>query len=84
VIAALQPIMAIAWHNWLVRHGTTAQEWVDDSLRTAEEATAGLERLRAVVTSYQNADPEKVANEDFEYGLERVLDGLQARLDRRP
>jgi hypothetical protein len=59
------------------------QEWIDDALRVAEEATEGLERLRAVVTSYESRDPEKVSNEDFEYGLERVLDGLQVRLDGR-
>ena len=72
-----------AWHNWLVRHGTTPREWVDDALRVNEEATEGLERLRAVVASYERRDPEQASNEDFEYGLERVLDGLQSRLDGR-
>jgi hypothetical protein len=43
----------------------------------------GLERLRAIVTNYEGTDPEKVVNDDFESGLERVLDGLQARLDGR-
>jgi AcrR family transcriptional regulator len=73
-----------AWHNWLVRHGTSPQEWLDESRRMVDAAaTEGLERLRALVTNYEGTDPEKVVNEDFEYGLERVLDGLQARLDGR-
>ena len=72
-----------AWHNWLDRHGKAPQEWVDESVRVAEEATEGLQRLRAVVASYEGRDPEQSSNEDFEYGLERVLDGLQARLDGR-
>jgi hypothetical protein len=33
------------------------------------------------VTGYGGRDPQKAQDEDFEYGLERVLDGLQARLD---
>lgn len=37
-----------AWHNWLVRHGQTAQHWLNDALRMADEATEGLERLRAL------------------------------------
>ncbi len=77
-------IAEAAWHNWLVRHGQTAREWLDESRRMMDAAaTEGLERLRAVVTAYEATDPEKATNEDFEYGLERVLDGLQSRLDGR-
>ena len=77
-------IAEAAWRNWLVRHGKTAREWLDESRRMIDAAaTEGLERLRAVVTAYEAPDPEKTTNEDFEYGLERVLDGLQARLDGR-
>ena len=70
-----------AWHNWLVRQGKSAKEWLDESWQAVEEASEGMERLRAVVASYERTDPEKASHEDFEYGLERVLDGLQARLD---
>jgi AcrR family transcriptional regulator len=76
-------IAEAAWHTWLRRHGETAREWMDDALRMAEGATDGLDRLRALVTRYEGREPEETSNEDFEYGLERVLDGLQARLDGR-
>jgi AcrR family transcriptional regulator len=72
-----------AFHTWLRRHGRTPQEWLDDSLRGALQTTEGLERLHALVTSYEGLDPEKASNDDFDYGLERVLDGLQVRLDGR-
>ena len=73
-----------AWHNWLVRQGKSPREWLDESRRMVDTAaTEGLERLRAIVTNYEGTDPQKVVNEDFEYGLERVLDGLQTRLDGR-
>jgi hypothetical protein len=76
-------VSGAAWHNWLTRHGKTAREWLDESRRTFEAAsTEGLERLRAVIADYDGTDPEEISNEDFEYGLERVLDGLQARLGR--
>ncbi len=71
-----------AWNNWLARHGQTQQEWLDGALRVAEEATEGYERLRTVVAGYEGKDPQKAMDEDFDYGLERVLDGLQTRLDR--
>jgi AcrR family transcriptional regulator len=70
-----------AWLNWLARHGQTQQEWIDGALRVAEEATEDYERLRKVVADYEGKDPQKAMDEDFEYGLETVLDGLQARLD---
>ncbi len=72
-----------AWHNWLARHGQTQQDWLDDALRAAEEATEEYPRLRAVVTAYEGKDPQTAMDDDFAYGLERVLDGLQARLDQK-
>jgi AcrR family transcriptional regulator len=72
-----------AWHNWLARRDLTQQEWIDNALRLAEEATEDHQRLRSVVTSYEGKNPQQAMNDDFEYGLECVLDGLQARLDRR-
>jgi hypothetical protein len=50
-------------------------------MRAADDVTEGHERLRTVTTGYAGQDPQQAMDEDFEYGLERVLDGLQARLD---
>lgn len=71
-----------AWHNWLARHGQTQQDWMDNAARVAEEAMEDYQRLRAIMAYYQDKDPQKATDEDFDYGLERILDGLQARLDR--
>ena len=49
--------------------------------RVAERATENAPRLRELFAQYQNVDVEKATDEDFNYGLERLLDGLQARLD---
>jgi AcrR family transcriptional regulator len=70
-----------AWHNWLARHGQTQEDWLATDLQVAEETSGDHERLRAVVDSYQGVDPQTSMDRDFEYGLERIFDGLQARLD---
>ena len=70
-----------AWHGWMDRHGQTAQEWVQDQHQQFQQATEGSPRLREVAAGYEGKDPQAVMDADFEYGLERVLDGLQARLD---
>jgi AcrR family transcriptional regulator len=69
------------WRTWLDRHGQTPQDWLDQAVRDAEEITAGHDRLRATVANYADRDPQKTTDDDFVYGLERVLDGLQSRLD---
>jgi AcrR family transcriptional regulator len=76
-----QALSEAAWHNWLERHGQTQQEWAEEAMRAATEITEEHERLRAVVASYEGKDPQKALDEDFDYGLDRILDGLRARLD---
>jgi hypothetical protein len=71
-----------AWHNWLDRRGQTPQDWVDGAVQVAEAGTDDQARLRELVDDYRSKDPQQAMDEDFAYGLERVLDGLQARLDR--
>jgi len=70
-----------ALHGLLARHGQSPQDWLDEVTRAADDVTEGHERLRTVTTGYAGQDPQQAMDEDFEYGLERVLDGLQARLD---
>jgi AcrR family transcriptional regulator len=71
------------WHNWLARRGQTPEEWLDDGMRLAEQATEDHERLRTVAAYYVGKDPQKAVDDDFDYGLELLLDGLQARLDTK-
>ena len=70
-----------ALHGLLARHGQTPQEWLDEVMSAADEVTEGHERLRTITTGYADTDPQQAVDEDFEYGLERLLDGLQARLE---
>ena len=73
-----------AFRNWLVRHGQSEQDWLAESQRVAERATENYPRLRELVAGYEGVDVQKTMDEDFDYGLDCVLDGLQARLDSRP
>ena len=71
-----------AFHTSLARQGTTEQEWLEEEGRIVDEMASELPRLREVADGYRNADVQAKMDEDFEYGLDRVLDGLQARLDQ--
>ncbi|ACZ90699.1 TetR/AcrR family transcriptional regulator [Streptosporangium roseum] len=53
---------------------------VEDLWPAAEAAALAYPRLRELYATYRGEDPEKNREETFAYGLERVLDGLQARL----
>jgi AcrR family transcriptional regulator len=70
-----------ALQGLLARHGQSPQDWLDELMSVADDVTEGHERLRTITTGYAGKDPQQEVDEDFEYGLERVLDGLQARLD---
>jgi AcrR family transcriptional regulator len=70
-----------ALRGLLARHGQSPQDWLDDMLSDAEQIAEGHDRLRTTMSTYADKNPEHEMEEDFEYGLERVLDGLQARLD---
>jgi hypothetical protein len=71
-----------AFHTWLARQGTTEQAWLEETSRMADVATAEHPRLRELTTGYQGVDVRAEMDENFEYGLARVLDGLQARLEQ--
>lgn len=70
-----------AFRNWLARHGQSEQDWLAESQRVAQQATENYPRLRELVDSYEGVDVQKSLDEDFDYGLDCILDGLQARLD---
>jgi AcrR family transcriptional regulator len=70
-----------AVHGLLARQGQSVQEWLEATVRTAEQVPEEYERLQATMTSYAGKDPEQAMDDDFEYGLDLVLDGVQARLD---
>src|SRR5262249_22268815 len=69
-----------ALYGLLARQGQSPQEWLEEVTRVADDITDGYERVRTVTTGYAGQDAQQAMDEDFDYGLERVLDGLQARL----
>ncbi|MGR6922261.1 TetR/AcrR family transcriptional regulator [[Actinomadura] parvosata] len=69
-----------AWLSTVARSGLSEQELTEKLWPAAEQAVQNYPRLRARYAQ-QRGDDTSGANQDtFEYGLQRVLDGLQARL----
>ncbi|MBG0827019.1 TetR/AcrR family transcriptional regulator [Planomonospora sp. ID67723] len=69
-----------AYLSMLARSGRTEQEWAAGLRATAEQAVRDHPRLQAEYAARQDEDPQRMRDENFAYGLERVLDGLQTRL----
>ncbi|GAA3125827.1 TetR/AcrR family transcriptional regulator C-terminal domain-containing protein [Planomonospora alba] len=69
-----------AYLSMLARSGRTEQEWAESLRPVVEQAMRDHPRLREAHAAQHGGDPERVREEGFGYGLERVLDGLQARL----
>jgi AcrR family transcriptional regulator len=71
-----------AWLTTLARAGQSEQELVERLYPAAEEAARAYPRLRERYAEDRGLDPRKVREDDFNYGLERVLDGLEPRRKR--
>ncbi|MFG2379694.1 TetR/AcrR family transcriptional regulator [Streptomyces avermitilis] len=69
-----------AWLTALARSGRSEQEWVDELWPAAEQAAQAYPRLREGYAEQRGKDPRKSREEGFQYGLDRVLDGLETRL----
>jgi AcrR family transcriptional regulator len=71
-----------AWLKTLRRSGQGEREWVRRLMPSAEEAARAYPRLRQRYAAHRDRDPEQTREDNFTYGLERVLDGLETRLGR--
>jgi AcrR family transcriptional regulator len=69
-----------AWLNKLARSQQTERDWVERLWPSAEKAAQAYPRLRERYAARRGRDPEKMREEAFGYGLERILDGLETRL----
>ncbi|WP_267242085.1 TetR/AcrR family transcriptional regulator [Streptomyces sp. PR69] len=69
-----------AWLTVLARSGQDEQEWVERLWPAAEQAALAYPRLRESYAQQRGKDPRAARERDFQYGLERVLDGLETRL----
>jgi AcrR family transcriptional regulator len=71
-----------AWLTALARAGQSEREWAARLYPAAEAATQASPRQRARYAGQRGLDPEQTREEDFDYGLARVLDGLEPRRKR--
>ncbi|MFD5876722.1 TetR/AcrR family transcriptional regulator [Streptomyces sp. NPDC060322] len=70
-----------AYLSLIARSGRTEQEWVAGLRPLFDEASHRHQRLREGSSAQQDLPPQQIRDDDFAYGLERVLDGLASRLD---
>ncbi|MET9246858.1 TetR/AcrR family transcriptional regulator [Nonomuraea sp. NPDC003709] len=66
--------------SMIARSGQTEQEWVEHLWPAAERAVQDYPRLRARYAAQRGQLSSQADQDGFEYGLQRVLDGLQSRL----
>ncbi|CAM5620675.1 TetR family transcriptional regulator [Streptomyces spiroverticillatus] len=64
----------------IARSGMTEEEWIASLTGVAAAATEELPRLREGHDNYRGKTAEQIRGEKFDYGLQRVLDGLEFRL----
>jgi AcrR family transcriptional regulator len=73
-----------AWRTRLRRTGGNEEEQIRDALAQATEIGMQFPRLRVRGETWAESDPAARASQDLEFGLQTILDGLQARLAARP
>jgi AcrR family transcriptional regulator len=79
---ALGPAAVASLTRKLGRDGGNAQERLRDAMADARELATQFPRLRASLDTAA-ADYGAAPENTFEFGLQAILDGLQARLDAR-
>ncbi|MDX6259087.1 MAG: hypothetical protein QOH84_775 [Kribbellaceae bacterium] len=62
------------------RSGLPAEEWMKSVWPAAREAAQAHPRIKALYDSYEAEEAAGTNDETFDYGLARILDGLEARL----
>ncbi|WP_439679507.1 TetR/AcrR family transcriptional regulator [Embleya sp. MST-111070] len=70
-----------AYLSMLARSGRTEQEWMESLQPSAEEAMRDHPRVRESQSAMRGRDPEQLREANFDYGLQRMLDGLAVRLE---
>jgi hypothetical protein len=69
-----------AYLSMIARGGMDERDWVASLLPAVEEAAQDLPRLRRGTAAQRDKDPRQTREDSFMYGLDRVLDGLEARI----
>lgn len=68
-----------AWLTTLARSGKSEQEWTESLWPAAEQAVQEYPRLRKLYAAQRKQDVRVSRDEEFDSGLQCVLDGLAAR-----
>lgn len=71
-------ISEAAWLTMITRSGQSEQEWVERLRPAVEQAAQAHPRQRERLATTK--DPRQTRDDNFAYGLDRILDGLQTRL----
>ncbi|XKK39367.1 TetR/AcrR family transcriptional regulator C-terminal domain-containing protein [Nocardiopsis sp. ARC36] len=72
----------VAYLSVFARSGRSESEWRESLAPAMEELLRDLPRLRAGHAAQEGRSLEEIRDSGFDYGLQRVLDGLEARLAR--
>jgi hypothetical protein len=80
---ALGTAAAVSLTRKLSRDGGNAEELIRDSMAKASEITAQFPRLHARLQTAAAAGYGAAPDNTFEFGLQAILDGLQAQLTAR-
>ncbi|WP_328838911.1 TetR/AcrR family transcriptional regulator [Streptomyces europaeiscabiei] len=71
-----------AWLTMLARSGQSQEDWTRKVWPAVERATRDYPHLRRRYAAQEGGRTSEVLVDNFGHGLDWVLDGLQARLDR--
>jgi AcrR family transcriptional regulator len=81
---ALGAAAELLWRARVRRGRGNEEEQLRDTIAQASDTARQFPRLRARIEATEHADPAAAANQSFEFGLQVILNGLQARLAARP
>ncbi|MDG5808181.1 TetR/AcrR family transcriptional regulator [Streptomyces ossamyceticus] len=71
-----------AWLTMLARSGRSQEDWTREVWPAVEQATRDYPHLRRRYTAQEGGRSSEILVDNFDYGLDWVLDGLRARLDQ--
>ena len=81
--SALGVSAAVSLRRRLSRDGGNAEELIRDAIAKASEIGMRFPRLRARIEGVSDIDYAAAPDKSFEFGLQAILDGLEARLAAR-
>ncbi|MFJ3624416.1 TetR/AcrR family transcriptional regulator [Streptomyces iakyrus] len=71
-----------AYLSMIARSGGTESDWLRALRPAVEAATRAHPHLHAAHAAQHDRSPRAVRDDTFDYGLQRILDGLAARLEQ--